>query len=68
MSKPDATSYAYTRWKWAQIKGCLPATDEAQWIVTCKPLPFKETFATCDPDTNEKVVDEMLPKGLPWSA
>jgi hypothetical protein len=36
------------------IKGCLPATDEAQWIVTCKPLPFEETFARCDPDEDKK--------------
>lgn len=37
-----------------QIKGCLPATDDAQWIVTCEPLPFKSTFARCDPDEKEQ--------------
>ncbi|KAJ5391403.1 hypothetical protein N7509_006893 [Penicillium cosmopolitanum] len=40
-----------------EIKDCLPATDEAQWIVTCKPIPFEETTVRCDPtkcDPGEK--------------
>ena len=35
-----------------QIRGCLSATDEVTWIVSCKEIPFEKTFARVDPDEN----------------